>query len=240
MKKIGIIGGLSCESSAEYYLRITRKSNEYLGDHQTVQVMMISVNTGDIINSIHDNNWHKATSILVNASRQLEKMGADCIIIPCNTLHKVAEEVQRNISIPLLNIMNCVGDYIKKNSYQKVALLGTKFTMEDTFYRDYLYNNFNIETDVPNKIDREILHEIIFNELCRGKIKHKSRLFLIDLCRDFYIKNNCQAMILGCSEIPLLIKQDDVNVDLIDTIDIHSDYAVKFAINKYLTIKKVA
>lgn len=228
-RKVGIIGGLSCESSAEYYLRITRKAKEYFGGHYTAEVLMVSVNTGIAVDAAHKNNWDSIADLMLEAAFKLEKMGADCIIIPCNTLHKVAGRVQKNISIPLLNIMDSVGRYIKRHAYSRVALLGTQFTMEDHFYRDYISQTYNIEIEIPDQNNRNKVHNIIFNELCYGVMKKSSKKFIVNLCHELQAQRHCEAVILGCSELPLLIKSSDVLIDLIDTIEIHSDDVVKFA-----------
>ena len=232
MKRVGMIGGLSYESTSQYYLDINKKAMKRLGGYNQLEIILISVNFDEVMYHANRSDWHKICYIFINAALRLEKMGAEFIIIPCNSFHIVADKVQQAIDVPLLNIIDCVGNDIKKRNYSKVALIGTKFTMENEFYRERLLKKFNIATEIPNDKDRNELHDIIFNELCHGMFHNTSKNFIRTLCEELHSKSGCEAVILGCTELPMILRPKDTSVPLILTTDLHADCVVDFSIEK--------
>lgn len=240
MKKIGLIGGLSFGSTSEYYTSIMRLSNSYLGGYQTAELVMVSINPNEIIHAVQGNDWNKAASILISAAKELEVMGASCIVLPCNTLHYLADIIQDAITIPILNIIDCVGRYIEQESFHRIALLGSNFTMENDFYHKKLKNKYQIEVVMPDENTRNRLHHIIFKELCFGKLMDESKNYVIRLCNTLFQNNYCDGIVLGCTELPLLVKQNDVLPSLIDTIQLHVTEAIQFILDKKSEHIKVA
>ncbi|NNM58231.1 MAG: amino acid racemase [Legionellales bacterium] len=229
MKVIGIIGGLSYESTSQYYLDINKISMKKLGGYNKLEIIIISVNLDDIMAYANKDEWHKITSIFINTAMRLEKMGADFIVIPCNSFHIVADNVQQAVNVPILNIIDCVGSHIQALGFSKIALLGSKFTMENEFYHQRLHNHFNILTMMPDAEERDKLHSIILNELCLGIFLNKSKNFVKKLCKKMREQYGCQAIILGCTELPMILHQDEINIPLVPTTDVHAEYIVKFA-----------
>jgi len=229
MKTIGLIGGMSWESSLEYYKIINETVKEKLGGLHSAKSLMYSVDFEEIEKLQHEGNWNKLTEIMIEAAKNLEKGGADFVIICTNTMHKMADEVQENIQIPLLHMADLTGENIQKKGIKKIGLLGTKFTMEEDFYKGRLINNFGMEVLIPNKEERQIVHDVIYNELCLGKIKTSSKEKYIKIINNL-VKNGAEGIILGCTEIPLLIKQEDVEISLFDTTTIHAKSAVEYAL----------
>ncbi len=198
---------------------------------------MLSINTEVVIEAASRNEWTKVERILVSSAWKLEKMGADCIVIPCNSFHIVSDKVQEKISIPVLSILDCVGRYIDRNHFSKVALLGTKYTMKSGFYSDYLEDNFGVDVVIPDDFSCEKLHNIIFNELCYGVINEESKRFLKGQCQILSTEEGCEAVILGCTELPLLVTQSEVDSCLIDTVDLHTKYIVQYALKDLESLK---
>lgn len=229
MKKIGLIGGMSWESSLEYYRIINESVKKELGGLHSAKCILYSVDFEEIENLQHDGKWNILTSIMINAANSLEKAGAEMIIICTNTMHIMAEEIAVKISIPLLHIADATAEKIKETGIKKVGLLGTKFTMEKDFYKGRLIEKFGFEVIIPPIDEREIVHEIIYNELCLGIIKNTSKKKYLDII-NILIENGAEGIILGCTEIPLLIKQEDVRVPLFNTTQIHAEYAVNYSL----------
>ncbi len=225
MKTIGLIGGMSWESSLEYYRIINEKVKKELGGLHSAQSIMYSVDFEPIKNLQHENNWEELTCIMIDAAKRLEKGGADLIVICTNTMHKMANDVERNINLPLIHIADSTAQAIKAKGLNKIGLLGTKFTMEQDFYKERLNEKHGIEVVIPTDDDREIVHKIIYNELCMGDIKDVSKQEYIRIINHL-VKNGAEGIILGCTEIPLLIKQEDVTVPVFDTTTIHAESAV--------------
>lgn len=229
MKKIGIIGGLSYASSAESYRLVAEKSNQCLSGFHTAEIVMISINPTEIISTMHSENWEKVTDDLVCIAETLEKMGAACIMMPCNTVHRIANELQQRISVPLINIIDSVGKEIKKKQYQKVGLLGTRFTMENGFYQANLRQELEVDIILPDQVERATLHHMIFNEMCQGNFSEQARSYVTKICNRLYHDKQCEAVILGCTELSFLVHQEEVCVPLINTIDMQAKNAVEFA-----------
>jgi len=229
MKTIGLIGGMSWESSLEYYRIINQKVKKELGWLHSSKCILYSLNFNEIEILQHEGRWDELTKIMIETAKTLEKAWADFILICTNTMHKMAKDVQNNINIPLLHIADATAKIIQKKDIKKVWLLWTKFTMEQDFYKQRLEKKFDLDVLVPNNSDREIIHNIIYNELCLWKIKDDSKKEYIKIIEKLVL-DWAEAIILGCTEIPLLIKQEDVKVPLLDTTTIHAENAVLEAI----------
>ncbi len=229
MKKIGLIGGMSWESSQVYYEIINKKVREVLGGFHSSKCVMESVDFAEIERLQHLGDWSTLNRIMIESARNLENAKAEIIVLCTNTMHLCSEEIINNINIPFLHIAVATGKKIKGKNINKVLLLGTKFTMEKDFYKNILHNDFGIEVIIPNKEDRETVHKIIYEELVHGKIKRESKETYIKIINNS-IKNGVEGVILGCTEIPLLIKSEDVNIPVFDTTRIHAESAVKFAL----------
>ena len=229
MKTIGLIGGMSWESSLEYYRIINQEVKRQFGGLHSAKILMYSVEFDEIQHLQHIGDWDSLTQIVVDAGKKLEKGGADFIVICTNTMHRMFEEVQSNVNIPLLHIADATAQRIKANGIKTIALLGTKFTMEQNFYKGRLINNHDINVMVPNEEDRNIVHSIIYNELCQGHVNQPSKEQFVRIIEK--LKNEgAEGVILGCTEIPLLIKQADVSIPTFDTTRIHAEMAVAFAL----------
>ncbi len=229
MKTIGLIGGMSWESSAVYYDLINKKVREILGGFHSCKSIMVSVDFAEIEKLQHSDEWEKLDKIMAESAKQLEAAGADIVLLCTNTMHLCAPAILENISIPFLHIAEATGLEIEKKGLKKVALLGTKFTMEKDFYKQYISDNFGIEVIIPTKEEREIIHQIIYQELVHGKIKNESREIYKQIIGNLE-ERGAEGVILGCTEIPLLISETDVNIPTFDTTTIHAEKAVEWAL----------
>jgi len=229
MKTIGLIGGMSWESTLEYYRIINETIKEKLNKLHSAKIIMYSVDFEEIELLQHKGKWDELTSLMIEIAQRLEKAGADFIVICTNTMHKVAEDVEKSVEIPLLHIVDVTAEKIKAKGINKVGLLGTRFTMEDNFYRDRLRKH-GIEAIIPSEKEREIVHSVIYNELCLGVIKESSREKFKEIIKNL-AKRGAEGVILGCTEIPLLIKQGDIDLPLFDTTEIHAKASVDFALS---------
>ena len=229
MKTIGLIGGMSWESSSVYYNIINETVKERLGGLHSAKCILYSVDFEEIASLQHQGKWEELTKLMIRFAQQLEGAGADFIVICTNTMHKMAPEVQDNIHIPLLHIADATAERIKEQGLRKPGLLGTKFTMEEDFYKQRLKEKYNLDVMIPSNTDRAIIDSVIYNELCLGIIKQSSKEKFIDIIRKL-VSVGADGLILGCTEIPLLISQEDVEVPLFDTTAIHSKAAVAFAL----------
>ncbi len=231
MKKIGLIGGMSWESSLEYYRIINEKVHEQLGGFHSAKSVMESVDFAEIEKLQHQNEWNALSRKMVEAAQNLEKADADMVILCTNTMHLCSDAIQKNIHIPFLHIATATGEKIKEKKLDKVLLLGTQFTMEKDFYKDILHKDFGVEVIIPDKKDREIIHKIIYEELVHGKLFAESKEKYLKIIQKS-IEKGAQGAILGCTEIPLLIKQKDVKIPVFDTTQIHAEKAVEWALKK--------
>ena len=229
MKTIGLIGGMSWESSLEYYRIVNETVKEKLGGLHSCKCLMYSVDFGVIEALQHQNKWDELTKLMIEAAQNLKHGGADFIVICTNTMHKMAPEIETATGLNVLHIADVTGAAISKDQIQKVGLLGTRFTMEGDFYKKRLKDNYDIEVIIPEDADRQIIHDIIYNELCLGIIKDDSRQKYIDIINKL-CANGAEGIILGCTEIPLLINQSDVLIPVYDTTKIHAESAVDFAL----------
>lgn len=220
-----MIGGMSWESSLEYYRIINEKIKKELGNLHSAKSIMYSVDFQEIEDLQHKNKWNELSIIMTNAAQSLEKAGADLIILCTNTMHIVADDVQKNIKIPFLHIADASAQIILGKGLQKLGLLGTKFTMEQDFYKYRLKQEYGFNVIVPKEKDRNLIHKVIYGELCLGKTLDTSKKEFLRIINDL-IQLGAEGIILGCTEIPLLIKQSDVSVPIFDTTKIHAEYAV--------------
>ena len=231
MKTIGLIGGMSWESSAEYYRIINEEVKAKLGGLHSAEILMYSVDFEEIEKLQHAGKWEELTQVMIRAAQRLEKGGAEFVLICTNTMHKMAEEVQSNISIPLVHIADATAQQIKEKGLKKIGLLGTNFTMEEDFYKGRLTDKHGLDIIVPDAEDRQTVHDIIYQELCLGNINDSSREKYKTIIAKLIAKG-AEAVILGCTEIPLLVQPEDVDTILLDTTRIHAESAVIHALNK--------
>jgi len=229
MKTIGLIGGMSWESSIEYYRIINETAKEKLGGLHSAKSLMVTVDFAEIEKLQHADRWDEAAQILVKCAQDLEHGGADCIVLCTNTMHKLADQIIANVNIPFLHIADATAEKIIAAGMKKIGLLGTRFTMEHDFYKGRLVNNFGLDVLVPNEADRNIVHRVIYEELVQGKILDASRAEYRRIMQSL-IDEGAQGIILGCTEIELLVKQEDSRVPLFPTTQIHAVAAVEFAL----------
>lgn len=231
MKTIGLIGGMSWESSVLYYQTINQKIKEKLGKLHSAKSIMYSVDFEEIKTLQEQGKWDEATEIMIDCAQKLELAGAEFIIICTNTMHKMAKEVEDAVSIPLLHIADATANEIIKDGIKKVALLGTAFTMEQQFYKGRLSEKFGLDVIIPNESERKIIHDIVYEELCLGIINEQSRESYLKIINRLS-EQGAEAIILGCTEITLLVSQENCTVPLYDTARIHAECAVDFSLSE--------
>jgi aspartate racemase len=229
IKTIGLIGGMSWESSSEYYRIINEIIKEKLGSLHSAKCVLVSVDFAEIEVLQRENRWQEASQCMVTAAQSLEKAGANCVVLCTNTMHKLADDIQASIAIPFLHIADATALKIKAAGMEKVGLLGTRFTMEEDFYKGRLQQKHGLSVVIPEKEDREIVHRVIYEELVLGIIKSESREQYKRIMGQL-VKAGAQGIILGCTEIGLLVKAEDSSVPLFDTTRIHALAAVEFAL----------
>jgi aspartate racemase len=234
MKTIGMIGGMSWKSSIEYYRIINETVRTELGGLHSAKSMMVSVEFAEIEALQHQDRWGEAAKILIAAARSLESGGADFAIICTNTMHKLYNKIQQSVRIPLLHIADATAELIKARGIQKIALLGTRFTMEENFYKGRLVDSYGLDVIIPGSEDMESIHRIIYDELCAGIIQPDSKQKYTDIIRRL-AREGAEGIILGCTEIGLLVKQENSPVPLFDTTEIHARAAVKYALQNELS-----
>ena len=223
MKTIGLIGGMSWESTVTYYQVINDTVKEKLGGLHSAKILLYSVDFAEIEKCQSNGEWDKSAEILGEAAKNLEKAGADFIVICTNTMHKVAPQIQKMIDIPIVHIADATAEELKKKHIKRVALLGTKYTMTQDFYKDRITQN-DIEVIIPDTDDIELVNSVIYDELCVGKIKDSSRKEYVRIINDMK-QGGAEGVILGCTEIGLLIKQSDSSLPVFDTTEIHGKVA---------------
>ncbi|SES65642.1 aspartate racemase [Oceanobacillus limi] len=228
MKTIGLIGGMSWESTVEYYQQINREVNARLGELHSAKILLYSVDFAEIETYQSLGEWEKAGEVLAEVASKLEKAGADFLVICTNTMHKVMEQMKANVTIPILHIADATAKQIKSKGIQTVGLLGTKYTMEQDFYKSRIMNQ-GIEVIVPNKVDREMINKVIFEELCHGEVKANSKNDYQQVIASL-VEQGAEGIILGCTEIGMLIQAEDATVPLFDTTKIHAKEAVNKAL----------
>ncbi len=229
MKTIGLLGGMSWESTATYYRDLNEGVKAQLGGLHSAKIALYSVDFEEIEKLQHAGDWEATAVILADAGKKVEQAGADFLLICTNTMHKVANEVEAAISIPLLHLADATGERLRAAGVERVGLLGTRFTMEQDFYKQRLIDKFNIEVLVPTPDEIEIVHRVIYEELCLGQIEDNSREDYLKTISHLS-ERGAEAVILGCTEIALLVQQHHTDVPLFDTTAIHCEEAVKLAL----------
>jgi len=229
VKTIGLIGGMSWESSIEYYRIINEATKAKLGGLHSAKSIMVSVDFAEIEILQHQGKWTEAAQVLIETAKDLENGGADFIVLCTNTMHKVADDIQANVNIPLLHIADATAQLVKESGIQKIGLLGTRFTMEEEFYKGRLSQEYGLSVSVPNAAQRDTIHRVIYDELVLGRIEQNSKEQYLDIIRQM-IDQGAEGIILGCTEIGLLIHEQDSSVPLFDTTRIHAEAAVEYAL----------
>lgn len=230
MKIIGLLGGMSWESTAPYYRYINESIKERLGGYHSAKVILYSVDFDEVERLQQSGNWEAAGSLLAQAARAIESAGADCLLLCTNTMHKVTPAIEAAVCIPLLHIVDATAQQIKSTGLSKIGLLGTRFTMEEAFYTDRLNARHGLSVLIPDEQDREIIHRVIYEELCRGQVVNKSRTEYCRVMADL-VRRGAEGIILGCTEISILVGADDSSVPLFDTTRIHACKAVEWALS---------
>jgi aspartate racemase len=228
MKVIGLIGGMSWESSSEYYRLINQETRRQLGGLNSAKVLMYSANHHEINELEHKARWAELIEIMVESARRLEKGGADFILICCNAMHKIAEQIQNSIEVPLIHIVDAAAEAVKRARLSSVGLLGAKAVMEEEFFKNNLVSA-DLKVLIPAENDREFINDVIFNQLAYGKIVEESRERTLEIIKRLKTAGS-QGVILGCTELPLLIRVEDSVLPLFDTLRLHAQRAVDLAL----------
>jgi aspartate racemase len=232
MKVIGLIGGMSWNSTLEYYRLINEMIATRLGGLHSARMVLYSLDFEEIECAQRESRWDDAASILAEAGKALKRAGADFLLICTNTMHRVADVVSESSGLPILHIVDATGNAIREKTLTKVGLLGTRFVMDEPFYGDRLKERFGIDVIVPVEDEQGIIHRIIYDELCRGEVSISSRQACLKIIEG--LKNRgAEGIILGCTELPLLIRPGDVQIPLLDTTRIHAEAAVELALGAY-------
>jgi len=233
MKTIGIIGGVSWVSSIEYYRLLNEMVGEKLGGLHSAKLLMYSIEFGEFSEQerlAEKGDWNALNKTIIDAAQRLKRGGADFIIIASNTINSRADYIQESVGLPVLHIADATGEKVNESGIKTVALLGTKYTMEQDFYRERL-EKYGLNVVIPNETERDIINTVIFDELCAGKFYNSSKEKYIQIINRLVDEEGAEGVILGCTEIPLLIKQEDVTVPVFDTTAIHCEAAVEYALN---------
>ena len=230
MQTIGLLGGMSWESTRIYYRELNQRINQQLGGLHSAQMVMINVDFAPIEQLMQQGQWSTIGDLLTAHCTKLEQAGADFLVIATNTMHKLAPQIESQLSIPLLHIADVVGRSLQAQGVTTVGLLGTGFTMAEDFYKNRLQENFAIDTLVPNQQDRDLVDRVVFTELCHGVIKPESKQAYLKIM-DQLAAQGAQAIILGCTEICLLVQPTDTEIPLLDATEAHIQAAVDQALN---------
>ena len=230
MKTIGLLGGMSWESTVDYYRVINQSVKAALGGLHSAKIVLYSVDFDAIEKMQSSGDWVGAANLLINAAENIQAAGADFLVICTNTMHKVAPQIEASIDIPLLHIADATAQALVSAGIKTVGLLGTAFTMEQDFYKGRLIEQFGLQVITPDHADRKIIHDVIYDELCLGKLQASSKAEYLRIVEALE-NQGAEAVILGCTEIGLLIKQTDTQTRLFDTTEIHAQKAVEFALS---------
>jgi aspartate racemase len=229
MKTIGLIGGMSWESTVEYYRILNKEVSRRLGGFHSAKILMYSVDFGEIEGLMREGKWEEIGGHIAKFAKTIESAGADVILLCTNTVHKVASWIESATRVPFIHIADATGEEISRKGLKKVGLLGTRYTMEGDFYKHRLTEKYGLSVLIPPDGKRGIVNDVIFNELCLGVIKPSSRDQFMEIIREL-VARGAEGIILGCTEIPMLIKQSDCPVPLLDTTSIHAMRAVDYAL----------
>jgi aspartate racemase len=228
MRTLGLIGGMSWESTAIYYRHLNELARERLGGLHSARLLLWSFDFADVAERQHAGDWAGAADLLVDAARRLERGGAEALVLCTNTMHKLADEVQAAMPIPLLHIADATAAAVQGTGCRRPALLATRFTMEQGFYRERLRDRHGLETVVPDEAGRAVVHGIIYEELCRGVVRPESKAAYLDEIGKLR-RQGADGVILGCTEITMLIGQADLDLPVFDTTRLHAEAAIDFA-----------
>ena len=231
MKTVGLLGGMSWESTVTYYRAINEGVKNALGGLHSAKIAMYSVDFEPLEKLVHEGDWEAAAKILSQAAQSIQSAGADFLLLCTNTMHKVAPQIEKAIKIPLLHIADATAEVLVRKGIKTAGLLGTAFTMQQDFYKGRLKEKYRLDVLVPDEEDRQMVHKIIFHELCLGKIQADSKTEYLRII-DRLVDRGAEAVILGCTEIGMLITQDDTKAALFDTTAIHAGKAVDYAIER--------
>lgn len=231
MKNIGLIGGMSWESSKLYYEFINKKVREMAGPPHSCKCIMVSVDFGDIERLTFQDKWNEIGDMMADCARQLERGGADIVLLCTNTIHLVSDAIVESVNIPFLHIAEATGEAIKSRQLKKVGLLGTRFTMEKPFYTGVLKDKFDIEAIIPPDAERQIVHDIIYKELVNGQFTEAAKAQCKQIIKNLE-KRGAEGVIMGCTELPILISDSDVDIPTFDTGKIHAYKAVEWALSR--------
>lgn len=229
MKVIGLIGGMSWESSAVYYRLVNEAVRARLGGQHNARSLLYTVDFADVEAMQHAGRWDEAGAVLADAALRLERGGAECVVLCTNTMHKLADRIEAAVAIPLLHIVDATAAALAARGLDRVGLLATAFTMEQEFYRGRLRERFGIEAIVPEEADRRLVHRVIYDELCQGLARPDSKAAYLRVMRDL-AGRGARAIVLGCTEIMLLVGQADTDLPVFDTTALHAAAAVDWAL----------
>ncbi len=232
VKTIGIIGGVSWASSIEYYRLMNEMVRDTLGGVHSAQILMFSIEFGEFSKQerlAEKGDWTLITETMMDAAERLQRGGADFVVIASNTLNSLADPIEQEVGLPVLHIADATGQKIRETGLHKVALLGTKYTMEQPFYRERL-KKYGITVVTPNEEERNYVNTVIFDELCANRIEPESKVGFLEIITRLQREEGAEGVILGCTEIPLLIKAEDTSIPVFDTTAIHSEAAVKYSL----------
>ena len=229
MRTLGIIGGMSWLSMVEYYRLINQGVQQALGGAHSARLLLSSVEFQGLSDAMTRGDWPVVESTLLAEARRLAAAGVDGIMIATNTMHMFADAVERAAGVPLLHIADAAGERIRGASMKRIGLLGTRYSMEKDFYRLRLRERFGVESLIPDAPRREKINAIIFNELCAGRFLEESRRFVLDAAEDL-VARGAQGIVLGCTELPLIVKQEDLGVPRVDTMTAHAEAGVRFLV----------
>ncbi len=232
MRTIGIIGGMSWESSQEYYRIINQTVKAQLGGYHSADCLMYSVDFHDVEQMQMAGDWDGLGQMMADAAQRLENGGADCVVLATNTMHKLTDNIEAAVDIPFLHIADATAKRIKQAGITSIGVLGTRFTMEDDFYAGRLRDKHGLNVVVPDETGRHRVHEVIYNELVLGEINEQSRQDYIEIISRMAQQDSAQGVILGCTEIGLLIQQEHTPLPVFDTTRIHAEHAVDFALSE--------
>jgi len=235
MKVIGIIGGVSWVSSIEYYRLMNEMVGDELGGLYSAKILLYSIDFGEFSKQerlAEKGDWTPLRKIMIDAAQRLERGGADFIVIASNTMNSLADLIAANVKIPVLHIADATGKKVNERGIKTVALLGTAYTMEHNFYRDRLEQKYGLKVVIPDKTERDYINTVIFDELCAGRFIKESKERYVRIIERLVKEEGAEGVILGCTEIPLLVKQKDVSVPVFDTTAIHAEAAVKYSLNR--------
>ncbi|MBZ9806546.1 MULTISPECIES: aspartate/glutamate racemase family protein [unclassified Mesorhizobium] len=231
MKTLGLLGGMSWESTDIYYRLLNEIVRERLGGLHSAKLLLWSFDFAEIAERQHQGDWDGAGVLLVDAARKLESAGAEGLLLCTNTMHKLADQVQAPVSIPLIHIADATAAAIKAAGMRRPALLATRFTMEQDFYKDRLVDKYGLQPIVPDRAGRDMVHRIIYDELCQGIVAEASKAAYIAEISRLRREENIDSVIMGCTEITMLIGQQDFDIPAFDTTRIHAEAAIAFALS---------